>query len=121
MREHGPFDDDDGRIPPLLRFLGLHLILGAAVGIAIASLIILINLAGLKDLLVETREPFIALLLLYSFNVITFSSVSMGIGIMTLPFDPPDPRIDAENREPPHPRPSDRPARRDRRGDQHYD
>jgi hypothetical protein len=73
------------RLPPLLHFLGVHLVLGAAIGVAAVSLAVLCNLAGLHDLLVEADDPVIPLVLLYSFCVINFSSVSMGIGIMTLP------------------------------------
>lgn len=85
MSDHEQSPSSAPHIPPLLRFLGLHLALGAAIGIAFVSLIILIDLAGLKKLLLETEDLFVPLLLLYSFNVITFSSVTMGIGIMTLP------------------------------------
>ncbi len=73
------------KLPPLLRFLGLHLVLGAAIGVAAVSLAVLSNLAGLHDLLVEAEDPVVPMVLLYSFAVINFSSVSMGIGIMTLP------------------------------------
>lgn len=90
MSEHQPFETGPQRVPPLLRFLGLHLALGAAIGIAVVSLILLSNLAGLKRLIVEAQDPFVPLLLLYSFNVITFSSVTMGIGIMTLPLEKED-------------------------------
>lgn len=73
------------RLPPLLHFLGVHLVFGAAIGVAAVSLAVLFNLAGLHDLLVEAEDPVVPLVLLYSFSVINFSSVSMGIGIMTLP------------------------------------
>jgi len=75
------------RLPPLLHFLGLHLVLGAAIGIAFVSVMVLLNVAGLKDLITEADDPVLPLLLLYGFNVLTFSSVSMGIAIMTLPAD----------------------------------
>lgn len=75
------------QIPKLIRFLGLHLATGVALGVIVASLMIWSNLAGLKDLLVEAQEPFVAIFLLYAFNALTFGSVSMGIGIMTLPYD----------------------------------
>ena len=74
-------------IPKLLRFLGLHLATGVAIGVIVASLMIWSNLSGLKDLLVEAKDPFIAIFLLYAFNALTFGSVSMGIGVMTLPYD----------------------------------
>lgn len=75
------------QMPKLIRFLGLHLATGVALGVIVASLMIMSNLAGLKDLLVEAQEPFVAIFLLYAFNALTFGSVSMGIGIMTLPYD----------------------------------
>jgi hypothetical protein len=73
------------RLPPHMRFLGLHLVLGAAIGIGFVSFLVLFNLAGLKDLVTEADDPVLPLLLLYCFNVFTFSSVSMGIAVMTLP------------------------------------
>ncbi len=88
MNEHEA-DSGSWQLPPLLRFLGLHLALGAAAGVAIVSLMLLGNLAGMKKLIVEAQNPFIPLLLLYAFNIITFSSVSMGIGIMTMPLETP--------------------------------
>ncbi len=87
MSEHETSRDGQQALPPLLRFLGLHLALGAAIGVALVSLMLLGNLAGLKKLIVEAQNPFIPLLLLYSFNIITFSSVAMGIGIMTMPLE----------------------------------
>jgi hypothetical protein len=87
MSEHEPHGTGSQRIPPLLRFLGLHLALGAAIGVAVVSVILLSNLAGLKRLIVEAQNPFVPLLLLYTFNIITFSSVTMGIGIMTMPLE----------------------------------
>ena len=71
-------------MPPLLRFLGLHLIMGIAIGTAFVSLILLFNIGGLKDLMVDSADPVLPLALLYIFNVFTFSSVSMGIAVMTL-------------------------------------
>jgi hypothetical protein len=52
------------RLPPLLHFLGVHLVLGAAIGVAAVSLAVLCNLAGLHDLLVEADDPVIPLVLL---------------------------------------------------------
>ena len=75
------------RMPQLLRFLALHMAVGLAAGVIVASLMIQLNLAGLKDLLIEEQEPFIAIFLLYAFNALTFGSVAMGVAIMTLPYD----------------------------------
>jgi hypothetical protein len=75
------------RLPHLIRFLGLNMAIGVAIGVIIASAMIMSNLAGLKDLLIETREPFVAILLLYAFNALTFGSVAMGVAVMTMPYD----------------------------------
>jgi hypothetical protein len=74
-------------VPKLLRYLGLHMMAGIAIGVIVASAMILGNLAGLKDLLVEAQEPFVAMFLLYAFNALTFGSVSMGVAVMTIPYD----------------------------------
>jgi hypothetical protein len=95
MENRGPHNASTGgtlrpggpQIPQLIRFLGLHLAMGIAIGVIVASLMIWSNLAGLKDLLVEEEHPFIAIFLLYAFNALTFGSVSMGVGVMTLPYD----------------------------------
>lgn len=95
MANQGPQNPPAGRTPPqgrlqmptLIRFLGLHLAMGLAVGVIVSSLMIWSNLAGLKDLLVDEQHPFVAIFLLYAFNALTFGSVAMGVGIMTLPYD----------------------------------
>jgi hypothetical protein len=89
MAEKPAVSQSDGRprMPQLLRFLTVHLGIGLAAGVVVASLMILFNVAGLKDLLIEERDPFIAIFLLYAFNALTFGSVAMGIAVMTLPYD----------------------------------
>lgn len=80
-------NDARWRVPPLLHFLGLHLILGAAIGTLFVSIVVLLNFGGLKDLLNESDSPMLPLLLLYGFNVLTFSGVTMGVAIMMTPTD----------------------------------
>jgi len=82
-----PHSPSSPAIPPLLRFLGLHMACGIAIGVIVASLMIFANLAGLKDLLVEADEPFVAIFLLYAFNALTFAGLSMAVAVMTLPYD----------------------------------
>lgn len=79
--EHRP------RIPLLIQVLGVSAALGASIGVLLVSLLLLSNLAGLKDLIAQSSEPYLALFLLYFFNMLTFSSVAMGITIMRLPSD----------------------------------
>lgn len=78
-----------GGASPLLRFLALNSALGAAIGVAIASLIMLTNLAGLRDLLVQDGHPYIALMVLYAPFVLTSAGVVTGIAVMRLPWGAP--------------------------------
>jgi hypothetical protein len=77
------------RVPLLIQVLGVSAALGASVGVLLVSLLLLSDLAGLKDLIAQSSEPYLALFLLYFFNMLTFSSVAMGITIMRLPSDSP--------------------------------
>jgi hypothetical protein len=77
------------QVPALLRFLGLNMLLGSAIGIAFVSVILLADIGGLKDLIAQSDEPIMPLFLVYAFNAFTFSGVTMGIAIMTLPYDDP--------------------------------
>lgn len=83
------------RVPRLLWFLGLNLVIGAAIGVAFASVVVLLNTGGIKDLIAGSREPFFALFLLYAMNALTFASLAMGVAVMRLPYDGP-----ADGREP---------------------
>ena len=74
-------------IPQLLRFLGLHMALGIAIGVAFAAFVVLSNVSGIKDLIASSEQPYLALSLLFSMNALTFAAVQIGIAVMTLPFD----------------------------------
>ena len=84
----------------LLFFLAVHCGIGVALGVAFAALIVLLNVAGLKDLLANSSEPAVPLLMLYAFCALTFGSLKMGIAIMTLPYDD---RRGSDGDEPPEP------------------
>lgn len=73
--------------PPLIDLLVRSTLLGGAIGVAFVSLFLLMNIAGLRDLISQASEPYLALALLYLFNVFTFSSVTIGAAIMRLPWD----------------------------------
>ena len=78
------------RMPMLLWFLAVHCGMGVAMGVAFASLIVMANIAGIRDLLIASSEPFIPMFLFYASCALTFGSAKMGIAVMSLPFDPPD-------------------------------
>jgi hypothetical protein len=73
--------------------------LGLAIGVAFASLVILSNASGLKDLIANSSEPYLVLALLYVMNALTFASAAMGIAVMTLPSDAPVDMRDPEDRD----------------------
>lgn len=87
------------RIPRLLRFLGLHLAFGAAIGVAFAALVIMSNVSDIKTLIAESSNPYLALALLYAMNALTFASIAMGVGVMTMPFDASCDMRDPEDRD----------------------
>jgi hypothetical protein len=74
------------RMPQLLRFLLRHLAFGVSVGVAFASLVVLTNTAGLNDLLSADEHPYVAIFMLNVMCALTFGSLAMGIGVMTLPW-----------------------------------
>lgn len=77
-------------MPHLLWFLGLNMGIGLAMGVAFAALLLIFNIAGLRDLIETTAEPVLATFLLYAMCALTFGSLAMGIAVMTLPFDGPE-------------------------------
>ncbi len=85
------------RVPKLLRFLGEHLAFGVAVGIAFAALVLMSNISGIKNLIEDSENPYLAVALLYAMNALTFASLSMGIAVMTLPMDAPCDMRDPED------------------------
>lgn len=99
---------DDPNPPNLVTFLALHCAMGVAVGITFAALIVLLDVAGVRHLLVESSEPFVPMLLLFVMCALTFGAMKMGIAIMLLPLEVPD--VDEtkddyyEPPEPPQPR-----------------
>jgi hypothetical protein len=73
----------------MLRFLALNVALGAATGIALASLIVLTDLAGLGRLIAGDRHPYLAMLLLYAGFALTSAGVVTGAAVMRLPWGKP--------------------------------
>lgn len=98
----------DPNPPSLIAFLGLHCAMGVAAGVVLAGLVVLVDLGGIRQLLVESSEPFIPMFLLFAMFALTFGALKMGIAIMSLPLEEPD---DGEKKddyyeppEPPQPR-----------------
>lgn len=72
------------RLPRLVSFLMLHCALGVALGIAFAALIVLSNVAGLKDILEASDQPYVPMAMLFAACAFTFGSASMGAAVMSL-------------------------------------
>lgn len=77
-------------LPKLVRFLLVHCGIGLAVGVIFTSLVIQLNTAGIKDMLMASSEPFIPMFLLYASTALSFASLNMGVAVMTLPTDKQD-------------------------------
>lgn len=73
-------------MPRLLRFLGLHIAFGVAVGIAAAAVALLVDAGGLKTLMVSDQQPYLAMIMLFAGFSITFGSIAVGAAIMRLPW-----------------------------------
>jgi hypothetical protein len=80
------------RFPPeppggLLRFLAIHLAIGSAVGLLFSLAIVAGYVGQVAPLLRDASEPLLAILMLCIMNMLTFGSLAMGVGVMTLPRD----------------------------------
>lgn len=65
-------------------FLLKHLATGAAGAVVLATGILVMNVAGIGELVSNSEHGFIAIAMLYVSLILTFGSVAMGIGIMAL-------------------------------------
>ncbi len=82
----------------ILWFLAIHCGMGVALGVIFASLIVMLNTAGLRDLLMASSEPYIPMFLFYTSCALTFGSAKMGVAVMSLPLEKPE-DVDRERRE----------------------
>lgn len=70
-----------------LRFLGVHLVYGLAAAITFGGAILMTNMGNLRTLMVESAHPVTVMLLFFFGLCVTFGSVGMGVGIMSLARD----------------------------------
>ena len=71
-------------MPNHIRFLLKHAAIGAVAGVAFVGLLLAFDVVGLRHLVLNTSEGFIALTVMTMLFVITFGSVQMGRAIMSL-------------------------------------
>ncbi len=70
-----------------LEFLAQHLCYGLAAGATFGGLVLATDLGHIRTMIMNSPNPFPALLLLFGGLFITFGSVAMGVGIMSLARD----------------------------------
>ena len=75
-------------VPLLLVFLGLHGVMGAAIGIAFAAVMILLDVGGLRGLLNASPAPALPMAMLYFACALTFAGAKMAAAVMSLPSPP---------------------------------
>jgi len=71
-------------MPSHIRFLLKHAAIGGAAGVAFVALLLAFDVVGLRHLVLNTSEGFVALAVMTVLFVITFGSVQMGRAIMSL-------------------------------------
>lgn len=70
-----------------LKFLGTHLLCGLAAGLTFGLAALYTNLGNLRTLALASSQPALAIFLLFFGLFITFGSLGMGVGIMSLGWD----------------------------------
>ncbi|HEY0836649.1 MAG TPA: hypothetical protein VGE72_22250 [Azospirillum sp.] len=69
---------------PALLFLGKHLAAGVIAGVVFCSAMLWFDVGGLGTLLLGSDSMAVGLYLLFGSVCITFGSVAMGVGVMSL-------------------------------------
>lgn len=70
-----------------LGFLAQHLVYGLAAGLTFGGAVLMTNLGNLRTLALESAHPILVLVLFFFGLCVTFGSVGMGVGVMTLTQD----------------------------------
>lgn len=70
-----------------LKFLGVHLIYGLAAALTFGIAVLVTNLGNLRTLLMDSSTPISVMALFFFGLFVTFGSVGMGVGIMSLARD----------------------------------
>jgi hypothetical protein len=78
-----PRRPDDG-MPHLVRFLLRHALIGLGLASAFVAYLLLANVGGLGDLVLNSPDRIVVTAVLIAGMTITFSSVQMGIAVMLL-------------------------------------
>lgn len=71
----------------LLTFLGTHLLYGLSAGATFGIMVLATNMGNIWTLATESNHTFMVLTLFFFGLFVTFGSVGMGVGIMSLARD----------------------------------
>jgi hypothetical protein len=71
-------------LPRAVRLILANYAAGAAAGIAFAALLVATNTQGLRDLLRDTANPWVAIILLTLQMALTFAALSAAVAVMRL-------------------------------------
>jgi|GEM_PF-703981 len=86
IRKSSPRSGNRRQSPSLLRFLALHLAIGSSVAVVVVVSLILTDAHALGRLILQDRDPVVAIAMLMIGFVITLGSAAMGAAIMGLPY-----------------------------------
>ncbi|MGE4278251.1 MAG: hypothetical protein AB7G62_01605 [Magnetospirillum sp.] len=70
-----------------LKFLATHLVYGLAAGATFGIMVLVTNMGNIWTLAKESNHTFIVLALFFFGLFVTFGSVGMGVGVMSLARD----------------------------------
>jgi len=70
-----------------LRFLAAHLVYGLAAAFTFGIAVLMTNLGNLRTLMLESSNPVTVMVLFFFGLCVTFGSVGMGVGVMSLASD----------------------------------
>ena len=72
---------------PLFRLFYIYGLQGVAIAVFFEAALLASNIAGLRDLIMGSEQPLLAIALLFAMLVVTFASVSIGAAVISLPYD----------------------------------
>lgn len=75
-----------GQDTRLLRFMARNALIGSGVGVATVALFMLLDVAGLRGLIMRSEDGLLALCIFTAFFIITFGGVQIGVAVMLMPW-----------------------------------
>lgn len=70
-----------------LKFLGIHLVYGIAAALTFGGAVLATDLSHIRTLALDSAHPVLIIVMMFFGLLITFGSVSMAVGIMSLARD----------------------------------